>query len=301
MPAEVVALYPVHEPVRLRAPAKVNLFIDVLDRRPDGYHNVDAVNVSVDLFDEIELVLNDTGYFALECDWEGVPTGDENLLVQAARLMLKGTRWGAELRLSKNIPVGAGLGGGSTDAAALMRYLSRVFNLGERNLLPKAIQIGSDVPYSVVGGPARIGGRGDTVSRLSDVPSLRLALVDPICEIKTETIYAHLPPSDDREHPRADCFIESWRRGDLRLLGPQMFNAFQGIVFDQVPRLAQLRDVLLSHGCLGACLTGTGSHLVGLLGAETPGPGEWDWEETDAEVREVRTLSGDFPGWIKRR
>jgi 4-diphosphocytidyl-2-C-methyl-D-erythritol kinase len=300
MPAEVLPLYPFDQPVRLLAPAKVNLFIDVLERRPDGYHNLDAVNVSVDLFDEIDLTLDDSGIHEVECDWPQVPSDEGNHLIKAANEILRGTRWGVSMKLRKRIPVGAGLGGGTSDAAALVRYLARVFNLSERGLLTKAASIGSDVPYSLLGGPARVRGRGELVDRLLDLPMLRLVLLDPGVPHETRSIYGRMAPSLERPHPPVDPFIEAWRTSDFGLVGARMFNAFQETVFGMQPRLEELRDVLLEQGCLGACLTGTGSHLVGLLSPEGRGPSLWDWREPEALPFEVQTLPGDFTGWIKR-
>lgn len=300
MPAEVLPLFPVDQPVRLLAPAKVNLFLDILGRRPDGYHNLEAVNVSVTLFDEIEIQLNDSGRYNLECDSPEVPTGSENHLIRAAQELLGGTRWGISIQLRKRIPVGAGLGGGTSDAAALIRYLARAFNLKEKTLLAKALKVGSDVPYSLVGGTARVQGRGELVWRLSGLPSLRLVLLNPGLTHATGPIYARLPPSSERGHPPPDLLIEAWSRGDLRLVGLQMFNAFQDLVFEQVPRLRELREKLLDAGCLGVCLTGTGSHLVGLLSPSQPPPEEWNWNVPDAHLTTVETLERDFPGWFKR-
>jgi len=300
MPAEILPLFPVHRPVRLLAPAKVNLFLDILDRRADGYHNLDAVNVSVDFFDEIELQMNEDGIIAVECNVPEIPTNDDNHLVRAAKVILQGSRWGVSMRLLKRIPVGGGLGGGTSDAAALIRYLARAFNLSERTLIRKSLSVGSDVPYSLIGGNARVTGRGEVVQRLHGLPPLRLALLDPLGSHETGAVYGRLPPSSDRRHPPADLFVEAWRNGDFELLGLQMFNAFQEVVFELEPRLARLREELLNQGCLGACLTGTGSHLVGLLGPGQSPCEEWSWSVSDTRIRTVNTLESDFPGWFQR-
>ncbi len=300
MPAEVVPLYPINQPVRLLAPAKVNLFIDVLDRRPDGYHNIDAVNVSIDFYDEIDLTINATGTYSLECNWPDLPTDVNNHLIKAARQVLEGTGLGVSMCLTKRIPVGAGLGGGTSDAATLIRYLGRVLKVGERNLMPKALAVGSDVPYSLVGGPARVRGRGELVEPLAGVSPLRLVILNPGGGHKTQSVYARMAPSHVRAHPPVEPFIEAWKRGDLVNLGDRMFNAFQEIVFNQRSRLATLREKLIENGCLGACLTGTGSHLVGLLSPDSPGPLEWEWAVDQGTLREAHTLPEDFPKWFRR-
>ena len=300
MPAEILPLFPIDRPVRLLAPAKVNLFLDILERRPDGFHNLDAVNVSVDFFDEMEITLNDEGENRIFCDSPEIPTDEDNHLAKALFEILSGTRWGVTIRLAKRIPVGAGLGGGTSDAAALIRYLARAFNLNERELLIKALQVGSDVPYCLIGGTARVEGRGEIVEPLDDLAPLRLVLLDPGLSNATPKIYARLLPSSERRHPPADLFVEAWREGDLELVGLQMFNAFQDLVFEQVPRLARLREKLLGQGCLGVCLTGTGSNLVGLLDLRQPDSDRWDWEPEDCRLRTVRTLPRDFPGWFQR-
>ena len=300
MAADILPLFPVHEPVRLLAPAKVNLFLDILDRRQDGYHNLDAVNVSVDLFDEIDLRLTEDGQFKVECDWPEVPKDDTNHLIRAAKEVLGSSRWGVSMKLKKRIPVGAGLGGGTADAGTLLRYLARAFNLKEKEVIHRALKVGSDVPYSFYGGPARARGRGEWVERLEGVHELDLILLDPGQRHETPRLYARLPPSDERGHPPADLFIETWRRGNLELLGLQMFNAFQDIVFAEFPRLAELRNRLLDAGCLGVCLTGTGSHLVGLWSRSGSNGEELKWEAEDAKLSRVHTLAREFPGWFQR-
>ena len=300
MAAEILPLFPVDRPVRLRAPAKVNLFLDILDRRPDGYHNLDAVNVSVSLFDEIDLTINDEGRHRIECDSPEIPTNEENHLIRAAEAILHGTRWGVSIHLKKRIPVGAGLGGGTADAGVLMRYLARAFNLDEKALIRKSLSVGSDVPYCLIGGNARVGGRGENLQRLYDLPTLRLVLLDPGLSHETRAIYGRLPPAAERRHPPADLLVEAWWSNSLELVGLQMFNAFQDLVFELQPRLAELRERLLGRGCLGVCLTGTGSHLVGLLGGDQPSCEEWEWDVPGTKITAVETLPGDFPGWFQR-
>jgi 4-diphosphocytidyl-2-C-methyl-D-erythritol kinase len=314
MSADVINLYPVDQPVLLLAPAKVNLFIDILERRPDGYHNLDAINVSVDLFDEIELCLNRSGTFHLECNWSEIPTDAGNHLIKAAQLMLPDTEWGISMKLTKCIPVGAGLGGGTADAGTLIRYLTRVLQshgshrgrLHNASLLQLALQVGSDVPYCVLGGPARVRGRGEIVESLEPVlgaaPAaplqLRLVLLNPGGNHPTQAIYAQMPPADVRPHPPAAAFIEAWCCGDWHRMGDLMFNAFQEVVFRQRPILAEYCERLITAGCLGAGLTGTGSHLVGLLPPDGEGPQTWDWNEPEVTLTEVCTLPSNFP-WIR--
>lgn len=300
MPAEIVSLYPIDCPVRLLAPAKVNLFIDVLGRRPDGFHDIDAVNASVDLFDEIEVELNDKGIHEVESNWPHIPTDESNHVVKAAREILKGTRWGIKARIEKRIPVGAGLGGGTSDAAALIRYLARVFCLGEKGLVNRALTVGSDVPYCLVGGPARVRGRGERITPIPDAVPLRLVILDPGGNHNTGAIYGRLAPASARIHPPMEPFIQAWQAGDLKEMAGRMFNAFQQTVFDLEPRLGRLRDSLVEAGCLAATLTGTGSHLIGLLAQEAPGPETWNWNLTERPPVEVKTIPAQFPGWIRR-
>jgi len=299
MSAEIVSLFPLEQPVKLMAPAKVNLFIDVLNRRPDGFHDLDAVNVSVDLFDEIEVTLNRSEEHVLECNWPHIPTDSRNHLIKAAEELLAQSGWSVSIKLVKRIPVGAGLGGGTADAGILLRFLGRALNIDLAILVDIALRVGSDVPYSLIGGNARVRGRGEWVDKLDQLPPLRLALVDPHLNHQTQSVYGRLAPYQERRHPPVDLFIQSWKSEDYDLLGKQMFNAFQETVFALEPRLAELREGMLAYGCLGACLTGTGSHLVGLLPPDSPEVSEWRWDVANASVREVRTLPSEFPGWVK--
>ena len=299
MSAEVVSLYPIEQPVRLLAPAKVNLFIDVLERRPDGYHDLNAVNVSVDLFDEIDVTLKPGRGHSIQCDWPEIPTDSENHLIKAAEELLANSKWSVDLNLRKSIPVGAGLGGGTADAGILLRFLGRALNIDVSLLMDVALRVGSDVPYSLVGGNAWVRGRGEQVEKLEGLPPLRLVLVDPKLNHKTQSIYGRLGPFQDRRHPPVDLFLEAWRNGDLEMVGQQMFNAFQETVLSLEPSLGEIRQELLRRGCLGACLTGTGSHVVGLLGTESAPVDTWEWKMGESTVREVVTLPSEFSGWVK--
>lgn len=300
MSAEILPLFPVNQTVTLLAPAKVNLFIDVLDRRPDGYHNIDAINASVSLFDEIELQINESGTFELTCNWDHIPTDQTNHLIKAALALFEETHYGVSIKLHKKIPVGAGLGGGTADAGVLLGYLGRFLQVNERVLMQKALQVGSDVPYSLYGGPARVRGRGEWVLPLEGVPPLRLVLLDPGGNHETRSVYGRMIPSDRRPHPPAEQFIEAWRRADWTLMGSRMFNAFQEVVFSQRPEMHTFCEVLVEHGCTGVCLTGTGSHIIGLLPEGARPVASWNLDCTDFRVQEVTTLGADFKGWIQR-
>ncbi|HHM12490.1 MAG TPA: 4-(cytidine 5'-diphospho)-2-C-methyl-D-erythritol kinase [Planctomycetaceae bacterium] len=215
------------------APAKINLFLEILARRDDGFHELETVMVAVNLYDTIELTATDDGELHLECRvpparqarglqdgssrlWADLPSGGENLAVRALRLLQQAssTRQGASLRLTKRIPLQAGLGGGSSDAAAALLAANQLWNLHwtRERLLPLAAELGSDVPFFLTGGAAVCRGRGERVEPIAGVASMPLVIAHPGTGLSTARVYAacHVP---SRPLSARDA-IAAVRRGD---------------------------------------------------------------------------------------
>ena len=250
--------------VVLEAPAKINLYLEVGPRRADGYHPVRTVLQAVELCDLVEVELAEGGE-GLELEVEGdAPLGEENLCHRAGEAFLAaaGLRAGVRVRLSKRIPRAAGLGGGSSDAAAVLRALN--FLAGETvardELLRTAASLGSDVPYFLVGGTALGEGRGERVTPLAQAPPLPVVLVNPGSGLATEEVYRRFDLRGGDEPPRAglDLLVEALPGGDVARIAPLLFNSLQSAACELMPEAESCLQKGRQAGAAGALVSGSG-------------------------------------------
>jgi len=252
----------VAEGIAVAAPAKINLILRVLYRRPDGYHELYTVFQKVTLFDRLELI--PCGGLQLEvCGEIEVPRGEENLCYRAARLYFDrcGLDPGVKIRLEKNIPVGAGLGGGSSDAAAVLRGLNQLFgSLTEEDLFDLARRLGADVPFFVSPlSTALARGIGEVLSPWPTHPAWYVILC-PEIEISTPWAYENLRLTTRREPPNYEPDQPLWKQG--------LVNDFEPAIFARYPLLEELKGELLKKGACAALLTGSGAALFGVFEEE---------------------------------
>ncbi len=255
--------------IRVKAPAKVNLFLRITGKRPDGYHLLDSLMVPISLWDSLEIEVHGFAqpHIRLFCEDPAVPDGEANLAYRAAALLLEEAGVTAEvtIRLKKAIPAGSGLGGGSSDAASVLKGLGCLLalNLPEKRLMALGVRLGADVPFFLCGRPARIRGIGEAVYPLESFPPLWLAVVVPPFSVSTAWAYARfdeLPQSPPSRMPRLDLFLAgSLPAGDLLL------NDLEKAVFPHHPPLAELKRALRDLGATGAAMSGSGSALFGIF------------------------------------
>ena len=253
--------------VRAKACAKVNWVLEALQRRPDGYHEVRTVIQTIDLCDTLEL--QPTGELCLEAEAEGLPPPEGNLVMKAAHLLRERADGlpGARMRLSKAIPVAAGLGGGSSDAAAALRGLNELWGLGlpREALVDMAARLGSDVPFFIHGGAALAKGRGERITPLPDAPRQEFVVVLPPLTLadKTRRMYSLLTPADYTDGSSAGRLADAIRQG--KPLGDDhLFNVFDGSAFRTFPELERLRRVMLEAGARSVHLAGSGPAVFAL-------------------------------------
>jgi 4-diphosphocytidyl-2-C-methyl-D-erythritol kinase len=256
---------PVSEP----APAKVNLFLRVLGRRDDGFHDIETLILPVTLADGVRAAYREQGFgLAIAGERAGAVPGDAaNLVVRAAEALARATgeRRGARLMLAKRIPVAAGLGGGSADAAAALRALDRLWGwgLGTDRLVEVAVEVGSDVPSLVPGLPVVVSGRGERVERV-DLPRSWWVLHTPPLEVAAADAYAWWDEDDGGTGPDPGVVIEAARAGDLEGLANLVFNDLERPVSRRHPEVVEATRRLLEAGALGALMCGSGPTVVGL-------------------------------------
>lgn len=256
------------------APAKLNLTLDVLGRREDGYHDMKMVMISVSLADAVTLTTEPGEGVVLKTGLGFLPTDERNLAVSAALRLREAA--GADLgkltiELDKRVPVCAGMAGGSSDAAAVLRGLNELLGLGlsVRELMEIGARVGSDVPYCVLGGAALAEGRGEVLTPLPPMPRCWVVLVKPEFPVSTPELFKRIDGMKLRCHPDTAGMLAALEAGDLAGVNRRLYNVFEEVLPPRKrERVGELKRELLEHGALGAGMSGTGPTVFGLFDSE---------------------------------
>ena len=253
-----------------KAYAKLNISLDVSKAREDGYHDMVMVMQTVSLCDELSITLDQTGVVRAEADLRYIPRDDRNLAVKAAKLYFAKTAregTGAVIRMKKRIPVGAGMAGGSSDAAAVIRALSRNFGqeLKKDEMMALAEQTGSDVAFCVLGGTALAEGRGEILTPLRDMPDCTIVICKPDYSISTPELFRAIDREKLRVHPDTAGILEAIREGNLAQICRRMYNVFEDVPDRRMKIIGGIKTKLINKGAEGAVMTGTGSAVFGIF------------------------------------
>jgi 4-diphosphocytidyl-2-C-methyl-D-erythritol kinase len=262
----------------LEAPAKVNLTLDVKGKRPDGYHELETVMHQIDLADIIELRARPEG-ITVNSDNPLLPSNGENLAYQAADLLLNPIGKGVDISIKKNIPVGAGLAGGSTDAAAVMLGLNDLYGLGldKQALLEQGALIGSDVPFCMTGGTALARGRGEILTPLASGRRLNMLLVKPPFAVSTAEVYQALNLASADRRPDNTAFLDAWRKYDIINIACHLGNILESVSIKMYPIIEDIRQEMLDQGALGAVMSGSGPTVVGVFAQQETAATACQW------------------------
>ena len=292
--------------IRLQAPAKLNLFLEVLGKRPDGYHEIRSIFHAINLCDEIVIKERKQGIH-LACSDPSLPTDERNLAWRAAALMQKKakTATGVAIRLTKKIPVGAGLGGGSSDASAVLKGLNGLWRLGlsAKELMRLAAELGSDCPFFIPCGTALCGGRGEIVRPLPTAGSLRFILVCPPLQVSTAEVYRNLSRNDLTDKRRSDRILRrAMETGDWIAIGRELFNRLESPAFRLFGELKDVKARLREVCPQGTLMTGSGSALFGIIGGNMSRARETlacvtSWRL--GKVWVVKSLNTDHTAWME--
>lgn len=255
--------------LKLKATAKINLGLDVLRKREDGYHDLRMIMQSIYLYDQVEIRESREPGIRLTVNLGYLPSNEDNLMYRAAKLLMDEFEItkGVELTLKKYIPVAAGLAGGSADAAAVLVGLNRLFRLGltQEELMKRGVRIGADVPYCIMRGTALAEGIGDRLTRLPDAPDLHVLLAKPPVHVSTQFVYGNLKADRLVCHPDIDGQVEAIRAGDKARLAELMGNVLETVTIPAHPVISQIKDRMLTHGALNAMMSGSGPTVFGLF------------------------------------
>jgi 4-diphosphocytidyl-2-C-methyl-D-erythritol kinase len=255
--------------IKFKTPAKVNLGLHIHGKREDGFHELETIFQMVSLYDDLELELLPSG-IKLECETPGVPTDDTNLVYKAALLLKQNYQVegkGVSIRLTKNIPFGAGLGGGSGNAAGVLMGLNRLWNLNiERDKLSTlSAELGSDVPFFLTS-PCALGiGRGEQLEALKTCSKFQVLLVFPGFPIATSWVYQNLKFKLTKRENNISILRKNLSLSDITSLGSQLYNDLESVVIQRFPEVQVIKDELRALGALGVLLSGSGSTVFGIF------------------------------------
>ncbi|MFC4768535.1 4-(cytidine 5'-diphospho)-2-C-methyl-D-erythritol kinase [Effusibacillus consociatus] len=256
-----------------KAKAKINLTLDVLYKRPDGYHEVEMVMQTVDLSDHLVFEDRDDSTITLSCGVPYIPLDHRNLAYKAAALLQEqfGIRRGVHISIEKNIPVAAGLAGGSSDAAAALRGLNRLWDLGLSldELAELGAELGSDVPFCVYGGTAIARGRGEKIERLPAAAPLWVVLVKPPIAVSTADIYGNLNVREIVVHPDTQAMVKALETGEPERIVDHLGNVLETVTFKLHPEVEKLKYQMMKFGAMGALMSGSGPTVFGIVDRES--------------------------------
>ncbi|MEK4508043.1 4-(cytidine 5'-diphospho)-2-C-methyl-D-erythritol kinase [Paenibacillus anaericanus] len=256
-----------------KAPAKINLMLDVLHKREDGYHEVEMIMTMVDLADRLEMSTLPRDTIIISSQAGYIPLDEKNLAFQAARLIKDryNVSKGVYIHLDKNIPVAAGLAGGSSDAAATLRGLNRLWELDipVEELKALGAELGSDVPFCVTGGTALATGRGEKLTPLPNPPQCWVVLAKLPINVSTAEVYGRLRSSRITHHPSANTMIEAIESGSFSSVCEGLGNVLEDVTLQLHPEVAHLKEAMLKLGADGVLMSGSGPTVFGLVSKES--------------------------------
>jgi 4-diphosphocytidyl-2-C-methyl-D-erythritol kinase len=250
--------------------AKLNLTLDVLGKREDGYHDIASVMQTISIRDDVEIDVGTGKPWTLACDMEGIPCDETNLAWKAAKVYcdaMKKDPDGIAIRITKRIPSGAGMGGGSADAAAVLRALNRHYNnpLSLFALAELGAQVGSDVPFCVLCGTAMVEGRGERLRKLPDMPDCIFVVVKPEFSVSTPELYQKMDAVEIPKHPDQKAMESALLAGDLEKVAHNVFNVFDPVVTQDHVELNYIKSLFHQYGAISYQMTGSGSAVYAIV------------------------------------
>ena len=257
--------------MQLKALAKINLGLDVLRRREDGYHEVRMIMQTVRIFDRIQIVRQEREGIRVRTNLYYLPANENNLVYKAAKLLFDefGLRGGLSIDLKKYIPVAAGMAGGSSDAAAILYGMNRMYDLGltQEELMQRGVKIGADVPYCLMRGTALAEGIGEILSPLPPMPPCNILVAKPGISVSTKFVYENLHANELKEHPDIDGILAALRRQDLREMAQCMKegNVLETVTVPAHPVIQKIKDTMEQQGALIALMSGSGPTVFGIF------------------------------------
>lgn len=255
--------------LELKALGKINLGLDVLGRRENGYHDVRMVMQTVYLYDRIIMKKSKTPGIILETNLYYLPVNENNLAYQAAQMLMDEFHMeeGVSIQLDKHIPVAAGMAGGSSNAAAVLFGMNRMFSLGlsQKELMERGVKLGADVPYCIMRGTVLAEGIGEILTPLSPMPKCYVLIAKPAISVSTKMVYEKLDSHEIEDHPDIDGILAGLKAGDLKKVAGSMGNVLERVTVDAYPVIDQIKEMMIKEGALNAMMSGSGPTVFGIF------------------------------------
>lgn len=258
--------------MRLRAYAKVNLGLDVVRRREDGYHEVRMIMQTIQMYDRLDMEKTSEPGIHLTTNLSFIPTNENNLVYKAAKLLMDEfhVQEGINIHLNKVIPVAAGMAGGSSDAAAALVGINRLFELGlsKKELMERGVKIGADVPYCVMRGTALAEGIGEILTPLAPMPTCYVLIGKPEVSVSTPFVYKNLKLDENTFHPDIDGMVQALKEKDLYGITGRMGNVLETVTIPAFPEIETIKNHMKDHGAVNAMMSGSGPTVFGIFDEE---------------------------------
>ena len=258
--------------IKLKARAKINLGLDVVRKREDGYHEVRMIMQMINLYDKITMRRITESEIRVTTNLPYLPVNEDNLVYRAAKLLMDEFQVteGVEIELQKYIPVAAGMAGGSSDAAAVMVGINRIFHLGltKKQLMERGVKIGADVPFCIMRGTALAEGIGEVLTPLPAMPHCSLVIAKPKIHVSTKFVYGNLKANELKEHPDIDGQVQALREGSLEQLVAKMGNVLETVTVPAYPVIDEIKRTMLKNDAMGAMMSGSGPTVFGVFERE---------------------------------
>ena len=256
-----------------KAYGKINIGLDVLRKRSDGYHEVKMIMQTVSLYDRITITRNkNSSDIVLETNLNFLPTNDNNIVYKAAKLIKDefGISDGLSIKLEKHIPVAAGMAGGSTDAATTLELLNTMYslNLSKDDLMKRAVTLGADVPYCILKGTALSEGIGEVLTPLKQLMPCYILIVKPPIYVSTKFVYENLRINELNSHPDIDGIVDAISAGDLETMSQKMGNVLESVTEDNYPVISSIKKLMTQNGAISSLMSGSGPTVFGIYDNE---------------------------------
>ena len=275
----------------LKGRAKINLSLDVVGKRENGYHDLEMIMQSINLYDTIYIRKTKVSGVRLKTNYSWLPTNEKNIAYKAAELFFKetGISGGVAIEITKHIPVAAGLAGGSTDAAATLVGLNRLYetHLSKEKLMEMGLKLGADVPFCIARGTMLAEGIGEELTALTPMPTTYVVLVKPPFSASTAAVYNSLDINNIKQHPDTKVIVQALEEGNIKKIAENMGNVLEDVTISMYPEIAKIKEEFMKCGALGTMMSGSGSTVFGLFDTEESARRAGRYFKVKHDMREV--------------
>lgn len=259
--------------VEMVANAKVNLSLDVVRRREDNYHDLEMIMQEIDLADKIFIKEIDVDEIRVLCNRDDIPTDETNIVYKISYTIKNrfNIDKGLEIKIDKNIPIAAGLGGGSADAAATIKGLNKLWNLNmsEQDMIDISKPLGADIPFCIIGGTAVARGIGDKLTKISGLKETMILLVNPEIGVSTKFVYQSLNLDVIEKRPDTGKLVDAIQANDLNYIANNMVNVLETVTIKEYPLIDKIKEEMIQYGAIGSLMSGSGSTVFGIFDDES--------------------------------